>query len=215
MAYSAAVARALPTVAFRVHARIVAFAALSLAAHLATLWGFNPIGWYSGGTEQQRPVVIEARLDSGLPATLTATHTAEVSTDQSMVSGGGSAIASEPAPMPSHRHADTQAGGSVAMPTPEKWYVASELDERAAPINLGRMEYPESLRGTNRSGWVRLRLYIDEQGTVQRMRVESSEPAGVFDEAARTTWGAVRFHPGRKDGVAVKSQKLLELQYLP
>jgi protein TonB len=62
---------------------------------------------------------------------------------------------------------------------------------------------------------VRLLLFIDERGVVTRMQIDEAEPARLFDAAAMRAWTDVKFSPAQKNGVAVKSQKLLELSFRP
>jgi TonB family protein len=101
------------------------------------------------------------------------------------------------------------------LPTAEKWYPANELDVRAEPLSNVELRYPEKLRDAMVMGKVRLRLFIDERGVVRKMQIAGSEPAELFDEAAKQAWEDVRFSPALKNGVPVKSQKLLELTYDP
>ena len=113
--------------------------------------------------------------------------------------------------------ADARAGepGGADLPFPDKWYTAAEVDVRAEPIGDVSVDYPEELEGSGIPGRVRLLLFIDERGVVQRMRITESEPARVFDKAALRAWTGVTFSPAKKSGVAVKSQKLLELDFRP
>jgi TonB family protein len=62
---------------------------------------------------------------------------------------------------------------------------------------------------------VRLLLHIDERGVVRKAHVEESLPEGMFDDAALSAWTDVRFSPALKDGLAVKSRKLLEISFSP
>jgi protein TonB len=101
------------------------------------------------------------------------------------------------------------------LPIPEKWYTAAELDVRAEPLGEVRLEYPPELEGTGIPGRVRILLYIDERGVVTRMQITEAEPLRLFDTAAMAAWTDVKFSPAKKGGVAVKSQKLLELDFRP
>jgi TonB family protein len=101
------------------------------------------------------------------------------------------------------------------LPLPDKWYTASELGVLAEPLAPVKLTYPEELAGSTIITAVRIRLFVDESGTVQKIQVVESGADPAFDAAAIRQWATVRFKPGLRDGVAVKSQKLLELEYLP
>jgi len=54
-----------------------------------------------------------------------------------------------------------------------------------------RPKYPSSAKGVE--GWVRVEFYVTPQGRTERVRVLSSEPAGVFDAAAVEAMEGARF----------------------
>ena len=54
-----------------------------------------------------------------------------------------------------------------------------------------RPKYPTSAKGVE--GWVRVEFYVTPQGRTERVRVLSSEPAGVFDAAAVEAMEGARF----------------------
>jgi TonB family protein len=109
----------------------------------------------------------------------------------------------------------TSHGGAHVLLLANTWHDASEVDVRAEPLEPVKLVYPVELDGTGISGHVRLRLFIDERGAVIRAEIDSSRPEHVFDRSAIQGWESVRFTPASKNGVAVKSQKLLELHFLP
>ena len=101
------------------------------------------------------------------------------------------------------------------LPLPDKWFTAQELDVRAEPLDGIKLVYPKELVGTGAGGRVRIVLFIDERGVVRKTQIAASEPERLFDDAAINAWQDIRFSPAMKDGVAVKSQKLLEMDFLP
>ena len=109
-----------------------------------------------------------------------------------------------------------RAGGDAGngLPAPDRWLRRSELDEVAKPVTGVRLEYPESASGL-RSAQVQLRLFIDERGIVRKLTLEEPGPERAFDEAAVKAWQAVRFSPAMKDGLAVKSQQVVEIDFQP
>ena len=54
-----------------------------------------------------------------------------------------------------------------------------------------RPKYPASAKGVE--GWVRVEFYVTPEGRTERIRVLSSEPAGVFDQAAVDAMEDARF----------------------
>lgn len=60
---------------------------------------------------------------------------------------------------------------------------------------------------------VRLTLFIDEEGTVQRVRVDSAELHPSFHRILQQTFGAARFAAGELHGQPVRSQMRLEVDF--
>jgi outer membrane biosynthesis protein TonB len=58
-----------------------------------------------------------------------------------------------------------------------------------------------------------LRLYVDEEGSVETVAAESADRTGAFEAAAREAFAAARFLPGIKGGVPVKSVVRLEVLF--
>ena len=54
-----------------------------------------------------------------------------------------------------------------------------------------RPKYPASAKGVE--GWVRVEFYVTPEGRTERVRVMSSEPAGLFDAAAIAAMEGARF----------------------
>lgn len=188
--------------------RLGAFIAVSFALHLATLVSVPPSGVasapYRGPTQ---PGALHARLD---PRALLPADAGESRAQDTVAPA-------EAEPAQVEAKADPRAGvpGGADLPFPDKWYTATEVDVRAEPIGEVRVEYPMDLEGTGIPGRVRLLLFIDERGVVTRMQITEAEPARLFDAAAMRAWTDVKFSPAQKNGVAVKSQKLLELNFRP
>lgn len=96
---------------------------------------------------------------------------------------------------------------------PDRWYTASELDVRAEPVTPVEFEYPPRLGRL--IGRVEVALFIDERGNVRKAQVLSAEPEKLFDEAALNGWRNVRFSPAMRGGVAVKSEKIVQVDFQP
>jgi protein TonB len=113
------------------------------------------------------------------------------------------------------RPASTSGITAGTFPVPDRWMAADELSVRAEPLTHVQIDYPDKLANSGVTGRVRLLLHIDERGVVRKAQIEESIPEGVFDSAALAAWADVPFSPAMKEGVAVKSQKLLEISFLP
>ena len=194
------------------HLRLAGFIALSLALHLLTVLGVGPpdLSARRFGDAPQR-VELHATLAPGEnaqsgPVFSTSTDEPKAARDERPESAAGETAMQPGTPAES---------AGIALPAPETWYTAREVDVRAEPLTEVRLRYPEDLRGEPVVGKVQLRLFIDERGVVRRIDIAASRPSGVFDAAARKAWEEVRFSPALKNGAPVKSQKLLELTYEP
>ena len=192
--------------------RLAGFIALSIALHLITMIGAGPLdlsvrwpGDAPGRTELHATLLPG---ESARPA-------AAPAPDAEKPAAGADAAAAPAAAVEGTARAGTDAAErGLALPAPDKWYTSSEVDVRAEPITEIRLRYPPDL-SERVTGTVRVRVFIDEGGVVRKLQIAASEPPGLFDEAARLGWQDVRFSPARKNGVAVKSQKLIELTYQP
>jgi len=123
--------------------------------------------------------------------------------------------ASEPAAQQSGIANSSGAGESGSgLPSPDKWYKRSELDVLAEPLRVVTLDYPAAAK-SRRTARVQVRLFIDERGVVRKTAIEVEGPERAFDEAAVHAWQDVRFSPAIKNGAAVKSQKVIELDFLP
>jgi outer membrane biosynthesis protein TonB len=61
-----------------------------------------------------------------------------------------------------------------------------------------------------------LTLFIDEQGVVQRVRIDEADDSGlppVLEDAARQTFLRSRFSPGEIDGQPTRSRVRIEIEY--
>ena len=99
-------------------------------------------------------------------------------------------------------------------PAPVRYYKSSELDERPVPVDLPALLYPESAYESRLRGIVRMRVFISQDGRVERAEVLEAS-SGQFEHAATEAVQQTRFRPGRKDGRAVPSQKLIEVAFDP
>lgn len=99
----------------------------------------------------------------------------------------------------------------VPAPPLPRYFRAAELDRRPTPVTDILPEFPRE--AAVRTGRVRVRVLINEQGIPDQVVILKAEPAGVFDESARAAFGTARYSPGMAGGVAVKSELLVEVEY--
>ena len=98
---------------------------------------------------------------------------------------------------------------------PDRYFTSRELDTPAVAREKAPLIYPEDPFMWKLGGKVRLRVFINEQGTVDRALVVHAEPAGEFEEAALAAVRRLVYEPAIKGGRAVKSQKLIEVTFDP
>lgn len=115
-------------------------------------------------------------------------------------------------PAPSPRQRTGHQGGTglgAALPRPY-YHPASELTERPLPLTAIEPSFPY---GTPPTGRLKIRLYINEQGSVDAVDIADAEPAGEFEEATLQAFKEARFRPGYKNGTAVRSELALEVRF--
>lgn len=98
---------------------------------------------------------------------------------------------------------------AAGLAGPGKDAGALVMSEGAVDVPLRAVEraqpaYPPRARADGVEGAVTLSLLVSAAGTVERARVVSSEPAGVFDQAALDAVRGWRFEPASYSGKPVK-----------
>ena len=82
----------------------------------------------------------------------------------------------------------------TALAAAEQKLAAAAATPKLPPLKMTRPpkpKYPSSAKGVE--GWVRVEFYVTPEGRTERVRVMSSEPAGVFDAAAVDAMESARF----------------------
>lgn len=98
---------------------------------------------------------------------------------------------------------------------PVRYLRSSDVHERATPIEMAPLVYPEKAYINRIPGTVRMRVYISDAGGVDAAEIVSASPAGHFETAAIEAVRRTRFKPARKDGRTVPSQKVVEVNFDP
>jgi periplasmic protein TonB len=163
---------------------------ISVALHAALLGALAP-GSLEAGSPTQATPVLKVQLVSPAP------------------------------PAPVQRPAERPAAAKYPEPAafagikPPRYLRSSDVDERAQPIQMAPLLYPEKAYINRIAGSVRVRVFISEQGAVDRAEVEGATPSGHFEDAALDAVRRTRFSAARKNGAAVPSQKLIEVNFDP
>lgn len=188
--------------------RLCAFIAGSIALHSFMLLAYTPGGQGRRAQEDSGGHIIQAAL-APLPA-VTSPSEADNARPDSVVATSGDSGEPSSAPV-----VTTSRNRRSELPRPDKWYAATELEVLAEPLAPAKLLYPEEHIPQAIITRVRVRLFVDEGGVVRKLEVVESGAEPAFEAAARKAWESMRFSPAIKGGVAVKSQKLLELEFLP
>lgn len=173
-------------------ARLPTAFVVSLAIHagLAVALAAAASGWQPGGG-------LPATKPDGLLATLRTAHPAQP--------------APKPAPVQLEKRAPSRpASAGATLPKPH-YYRASELSERPLPLQVIEPKLP--LDTVALTGRLKLRVYINEHGSVDAVDVIEADPADEFEKPVVQAFTEARFRPGYKDGVAVRSQIALEVRF--
>lgn len=113
------------------------------------------------------------------------------------------------APAPSQ---ETPAHPLAAVPDTH-YYRLTELNVRPGIKTRVDPEYPVGALGSGITGTVKLRLFIDAKGKVDRVQTLSAEPRGHFEEAAERAFRGASFTPGYRAGQAVPVQIVVEVLF--
>lgn len=124
------------------------------------------------------------------------------------------------APSPSGQRAEEVQPQAPAVPAPLKalpaaagYHTSQGLDPAPQFLTEIEPDYPQAAR--LQEGSVVLRFLISATGEVDEVAVVRSTPQGVFDQAALQAYAKARFSPGYFLGIAVKSQKTIEVMFTP
>jgi protein TonB len=111
-------------------------------------------------------------------------------------------------PMAEQGRADSPSAGVLAAPI---YYPANQLEQRPLIKTRVEPEFPPDAAALN--GRIVLRLYIGEQGEVEKMAIIEAEPPGEFEKSTLEAFAAARYTPGIKDGAPVRSLVTIEILY--
>ncbi len=79
------------------------------------------------------------------------------------------------------------------------------LDESPRPLVKTAPMYPAALERQGIEGDVEARLLLEKDGSVSRVEIVTSSPAGVFDDAAKRALSSWKFAPATYQGKPLKA----------
>ncbi len=92
-------------------------------------------------------------------------------------------------------------------------YAEDAVDQRPSISRRVMPEYPDRARRMNMQGQVVVQLVVDVSGKPQQCAIYSSDPAGIFDEAALDAARRTRFLPGKVRGQPVNTIVLIPYKF--
>lgn len=102
---------------------------------------------------------------------------------------------------------------AAADPVPSRYYQTRELDVPPGIKTHLEPVYPDAAARRSLSGKVVIRIYINEEGTVDRVETLRAQPPGYFERSAERAFRAARFTPGMKGNRPVKTQMTIEVSF--
>jgi len=103
----------------------------------------------------------------------------------------------------------------LAILVPDRYLSPSEVDQKAAPLELAPLIYPEEAYLRRIGGKVMLRLFISETGSIDGIDILVADPPLMFDQAAVDAVMGSRFKAARLLSRPVKSIKTIWIQFDP
>lgn len=90
---------------------------------------------------------------------------------------------------------------------------SGDIDRPPEPLLNIRPEYPEGAFAAGLSGKVEVEVWVDERGSVENARVVSTTMTDVFNRSALKAVHEMRFTPGMRGGMPVKSSIRAVIMY--
>ena len=92
-------------------------------------------------------------------------------------------------------------------------YKTSQVTERPSIAKRVTPEYPPMARRQNLEGRVVVQFVVDKSGAPRSPRVVKADPPGVFDQAALSAVGKMRFIPGKLHGQPVNTLVVIPVSF--
>lgn len=185
---------------------------LSMLLHLATLASLDqPRAAPPGPTD--RPMV-QARLGSTssteklAPSEIPPHPTRETAPSASLLAPP--ALTPQPPPPRQDNPEEEEENSGLS-----RYHEAKELEVRPKILADTIPIDPPELRNEAAGGTLILKLWINANGDVDLVRVESSSLPEIFEESAIQSFKTAKFEPGKKKGIATGAIMQIELNYRP
>lgn len=101
----------------------------------------------------------------------------------------------------------------LALIAQTHYYKRSELQVQPGIKTRTMPEYPLAAIGSGLTGTVTLRLFVDDEGRVERVLTLSAVPPGYFEASAERAFRAALFTPGYRAGKPVPVQIVIEVLF--
>lgn len=189
--------------------RLAAGLALSVGVHLLAALGVGPRAGIAPAWPQSLQVDIQ-RADT--PGATLARPVSSGPTGDAAASVPLLAAAQPQQALPAAASGD--ALPQFILPV-DRYFSAREVDVRAVQNNEVELVYPQPAYDRRIEGKLTLRIFINEQGGIDRVTVLEATPPGIFEEATLAAARALRFAPALIDGRRVKSRKTIEVVFNP
>jgi hypothetical protein len=108
---------------------------------------------------------------------------------------------------------DDETPSPSRLSAPVRYYTSAEVDIRATPLEMKTRPRTAANFPLGRIATARLRLFINERGTLDSYQI--LEAKRLPDRALLEDFREVRFRPAQRKGRPVKSQKVVEISFIP
>jgi protein TonB len=191
--------------------RLLVGLAISVSMHVAIVLAVRPVTY---AYVPPQPLHVEIRDVTPAPTVDGASSVAAAQSDYSALLSAP-AKASEPSRTEARETApDPHSGADLGLAT-DRYYLSSEVDVRAEPIGETNLVYPQSAYQQRLPGKVTVSILISQRGSVDEVAVVKADPPGIFEQAALSAARELKFSPALRGGRAVKSKKLVEVEFDP
>jgi Gram-negative bacterial TonB protein C-terminal len=104
-------------------------------------------------------------------------------------------------------------GGKLAALGSAVYYTAKQVDLKATPLDMKTRVKTQDNFPLGRVATVKLRLYISEQGAIDGYEILAADE--LPDRALLQDIREIRFRPAERAGRPVKSQKVVQISFIP
>ena len=186
--------------------RLILWIIASIVAHIVITWGMGLA--MSGHQGFHRPLYVELRT------VITNEPLANPGTVQEIASAMRAQETSQPLIAPPNPSQTADTSNALNLPL-DIYYLSSEVDTRAEPLNEVDLIYPLIPYQQRIRGSVQLNIFVNEQGGIDKVVVVEAMPPGLFEKAALQAVEQLKFSPAIKNGLPVKNRKTIEVNFDP